>query len=121
MAQTNETGPSTPPKIPNNNETSDTTNNGENSGESTVQEGKDVVNTQEQEKVVNEEAQEEYINDINIQTTTNSSSQLESKFSLPGDEDDEDDDDEDDDDDDDGDPIEIGDDPAETKKKIPVM
>lgn len=125
MAQVNDPAPSTPPKLPNDPKTStesSTENNESNSGESAVQEGGDVVNTQEQERVVNEESQQEFISDINNNTIADEATGKHTSLwnALPGDDDD-DDDEEDDDDDDDGDPLEIGDDPSETKKKIPVM
>ncbi len=91
------------------------------SGESTVQQGQQVVNEEDQNKAINkEQTNEEYVSDLNnntIQANENPTGLV--GFSLQGD-----DDDEDDDDDDDDDPlteIEIGDDPDETKRKIPVM
>ncbi len=89
------------------------------SGESTVQQGQQVVNEEDQNKAINkEQANEEYVSDINnntIQANENPTGLV--GLNMLGDEDD-------DDDDDDDDPlteIEIGDDPEETKKKIPVM
>ena len=89
------------------------------SGESTVQQGQQVVNEEDQNKAINkEQANEEYVSDINnntVQANENPTGLV--GLNMLGDEDD-------DDDDDDDDPlteIEIGDDPEETKKKIPVM
>jgi hypothetical protein len=94
------------------------------SGESTVQEGQQVVNEEDQNKAINtEQTNEEYISDINNNTIeANKNPTGLTGLAMPGGNDDEDD--EDDEDDDDDDPlkeIEIGDDPEETKKKIPVM
>ncbi len=92
-------------------------------GESSVQQGAEVVNTEDQNVVVNEEAQEEYVSDVNNQSTpteetTSHSQQLHSFQDDEADDDHEEDDEEEDDDDDE---LTIGDDPADTKRKVPMM
>ena len=99
---------------------------GKTTGDSQQQSGQGVVADQDKEPSDPSDQQQEYIDDANNNTevaNTNpvqDGNSLTMLASLPGDED-EDDEDEDDDDDDGDDPLTIGDDPGETKKKIPVM
>lgn len=93
------------------------------SGESTVQEGQQVVNEEDQNKAINkEQTNEEYVSDINnntIQANENPTGLV--GVAMPGKDDEDEDDDDDDDDDEPLTEIEIGDDPDQTKKKLPVM
>jgi len=92
-------------------------------GESTVQQGEQVVNEEDQNKVINkEQTNEEYVSDINNNTIEANKNPIGLvNLAMPGGDDDDDEDDDEDDDDDPLKEIEIGDDPDETKKKIPVM
>ena len=97
------------------------------SGDSQQQSGQGVVADHDKEPSDPSDQQQEYIDDVNNNTEAANENPVQDgqgltmSANLPG-EDDDDDDDEDDDDDDDGDDPEIiGDDPAETKKKLPVM
>lgn len=110
------------PKDPKTSSSDGTSSDEKTTGESTVQQGEQVVNEEDQNKVINkEQTNEEYVSDINnntIEANKNPTGLV--NLATPGG----DDDDDEDDDDDDDDPlteIEIGDDPDDTKKKIPVM
>jgi hypothetical protein len=91
--------------------------------EETEQPVDEVVNAQEQSQVVNSEEQDNYFDeapggDSKPQNINLANQDTHSNIFGKNDDDDEDDDD---DDDEPGTDIEIGDDPDETKKKIPVM
>lgn len=104
----------------------DSKNNSKTTADSQVQDGKGVERPEEQEKPYEKnDEQEEYIDQANNNTETANESPVQNGkgmtmyASIAGENDDEDDDNEEDDD-----PpteIEIGDDPDETSKKIPVM
>lgn len=121
-------GPNTPTKDKNGNEQIELSNDPKTSRDSEVQDGKDVVNEQEQNDIVNGQdgsAAEEYVNSANNSTKVANDSPLNNENGRGYDSgvmaDDDDDDDDDDKDDDPLKEIEIGDDPEEEKKKIPIM
>lgn len=100
--------------------------NSKNSGDSQVQDGTGVVDHEVERPYEKGDDQQEYIEQANNNTETANESPVQNgkgmtmSASLDNSIDDEDDDDDDSDDD----PlteIEIGDDPDETKKKIPIM
>jgi hypothetical protein len=123
-----ETGVKTPEKDNEGNSSVNQDNNPKTSGDSQPQEGKEVVNEQEQNDIVNGqggEGVEEFVDIAASNTRQANDSPLNNENGTTAGsgiapKEDEDDDDEDDDDD----PLkelEIGDDPEEEKKKIPVM
>lgn len=103
----------TPPKVKENTDEPSS----QDSGESVVQEGDEIVNQEEQTNIVNDDPSPEFLDSMNNESIS-PSDRNQSHVAMHG-EDDEEDEDGDDDDDDDG--VVIGDDPEETKRKIPVM
>ena len=101
----------------------DSKQNSKTTGDSQVQDGEGVVRPEEQEKAYEKsEEQQEYLEDANNNTASANESPVKDgkglTMSTNNDGSEEDDDDED------HDPsteIEIGDDPDETQKKIPIM
>lgn len=96
-------------------------------GDSEVQDGRGVVDHEVEPPYEKAEDQQEYIEQANNNTDVANESPVQDGkgmtmlATVAGEQDDEDDDDDSDDDDDPFTEIEIGDDPDETKKKIPVM
>ncbi|MCW3106872.1 MAG: hypothetical protein JWQ09_1378 [Segetibacter sp.] len=106
----------------------DSKDNSKTTGDSEVQDGEGVVRPEAQEKPYEKsEEQQEYIDQANNNTESANESPVQNGkgmtmlANITGKDDDDDDDNDDDDDDDPLTEPEIGDDPNETKKKIPVM
>jgi hypothetical protein len=121
-------------KDPNNKEepktsSTDSKDNSKTTPDSQEQNGIGVAN-HDKKLYEKSEEQEEYIDNANNNTATGNDDPVQDGKGMTmcaglslmdEDDDDDDEDDEDDDDDDDGDAFEVGDDPSETKKKMPVM
>lgn len=100
----------------------DSKDNSKTTGDSQVQDGEGVVRPEEQEKSYDKsEEQQEYIEEANNNTASGNESPVQNGKGMTMCANSASDDDDDDDDDDPSTDIEIGDDPDETKKKIPVM
>jgi hypothetical protein len=107
---------------------SDGKSNSKTTGDSQVQDGKGVVEHEVERPYEKGDDQQEYIEQANNNTEVANESPVQNgkgmtmlTSTLMSDADDDDSDDDDSDDDDPFTEIEIGDDPDDTKKKIPVM